>query len=72
MTVLHASLPDGPRDFTTVLYYRQPPEAALAGVVRNTILLNAGGRDFGNVNKLCKAYAPVAIPAMPRVPGVIQ
>ena len=77
--ILYAVIPDGPRDITTVLYYRPPavqsplgdaPEAA-----RTLPLLDRTGPDFGNTNSLCRDYCRrlVEIPTMPLLPdGVFQ
>eukprot|EP00959_Pyramimonas_sp_CCMP1952_P456683 9473572-Pyramimonas_sp.AAC.1 len=62
--ILYAQLLGGPRDITTVLYYRQPSPSP-AGVARTLVLIDSEGHDFGSVNPLTRKFTPsVAIPTM--------
>eukprot|EP00959_Pyramimonas_sp_CCMP1952_P234447 4898781-Pyramimonas_sp.AAC.1 len=66
--ILHAKLPGGPRDISTLLYYRQPSPQP-AGVARALVLIDGEGSDFGAVNPLAREFTPsVAVPTMPRGP----
>eukprot|EP00959_Pyramimonas_sp_CCMP1952_P195337 4084502-Pyramimonas_sp.AAC.1 len=70
--ILCARIPGGPRDITTVLYYRQP-SASPAGVARSLVLLDSEGYDFGHVNPRNRKFTPsVAMPTMPRGPARAQ
>eukprot|EP00959_Pyramimonas_sp_CCMP1952_P113015 2362304-Pyramimonas_sp.AAC.1 len=60
--ILYAKLPGGPRDITTVLYYRRPSPQP-AGVARTVVLVDSEGNDFGTVNPLARKFTPsVAVP----------
>eukprot|EP00959_Pyramimonas_sp_CCMP1952_P227402 4754413-Pyramimonas_sp.AAC.1 len=64
--ILHARLPGGPRDITTVLYYRQPSTSP-AGVARTLVLIDSEGYEFGGANPLIRKFtSSVAMPTMPR------
>ena len=66
--ILYAKLPGGPRDISTVLYYRQPSPQP-AGAARALVLVDIEGNDFGAVNPLTRKFTPsVAVPTMPREP----
>eukprot|EP00959_Pyramimonas_sp_CCMP1952_P112606 2354239-Pyramimonas_sp.AAC.1 len=70
--ILYVRIPGGPRDITTISYYRQPSTSP-AGVARSLVLIDSVGYDVGRVNPANRKLTPsVAMPTMPRGPDYAQ